>query len=86
MTNPYSGETQASFLSRARKAVAGGIAAGVTALGTALAQAAIDGVVDQNDIWPVIGFTLAGAIVGFAGVYAAPKNANNGEKVSTLTR
>lgn len=68
-------DTQAGFLAKARKAVAGGLAGGVAAAGTAITGALADGVITSGEWWAAAGLTLGGFVIGFAAVYAAPKNA-----------
>ncbi|WP_137843871.1 hypothetical protein [Microbacterium sp. 2FI] len=64
-----------TFLSRSKKAVAGGCAAAAVALGTTLQPAIADGVfVWPDEFWPVATFTVGAFLVGFAGVWAAPAN------------
>lgn len=70
----HADETQASFLARSKKAVAGAIAAGVTAGASAIAGALADGVITTDEWWSALGLIVGGAAVGFAGVWAAPKN------------
>ena len=66
--------TSASFLATAKKALAGGIAGAATAVGGGLATAFADGAFSEADAWTVAGLTIGGFAVGFAAVYAAPKN------------
>ena len=68
-------ESSASFLAKAKKAVAGGIAGAATAIGGGMATAFSDGSFSQADAWTVAGLAVAGFVIGFAAVYAAPKNA-----------
>lgn len=64
------------FLAKSKKAIAGGVTTAAVALGTSLAPAIADGVFEwPGEFWPVATFTIGGFILGFAGVWAAPKNA-----------
>ncbi len=66
-----------SFLARARKAVAGGVAGLATGgLGSAVTAALSDGVVTGAEAWQVAAFAIGGFFVGFGTVFAAPANAN----------
>lgn len=67
--------TPASFWAKTKKAIAGGIAGAATAAGGAISTAFADGDFSQADLWTVIGLAVGGFFVGFAAVYAAPKNA-----------
>lgn len=67
--------TRPSFLARSKKAIAGGITAAAVALGASLPGAIADGVFEwPAEFWPVATFTIGGFVLGFAGVWAAPKN------------
>lgn len=68
--------TRASFLARSKKAIAGGIAAAVTAGGGALTAAATDGGISSTDGWLILGAVVGGFLVGATGVWAAPANAD----------
>lgn len=65
------------FLAKARKALAGGITGAITGgAATALASAFSDGSINGQEAWAILGLTVGGFALGFAGVYAAPKNAD----------
>lgn len=66
---------QTSFLDRSRKALAGGVTGAVAAGGTALTTALVDGSISGGDGWLLLGAVVGGFAVGFAGVWAAPANA-----------
>lgn len=65
-----------TFLQRARKAVAGGIA-GLAAggLGTAISAAISDGQVTGGEVWQIVALAVGGFAVGFGSVFLAPANA-----------
>ena len=63
-----------SFLARSKKAIAGGITGAVAAGSTALTTALADGSFDATDGWVLAGALVGGFFVGFAGVWAAPAN------------
>ena len=65
-----------SFLARSKKAIAGGIT-GLAAggAGAAVSAALADGAVEGAEIWQIVALALGGFLVGFGGVYLAPKNA-----------
>lgn len=65
-----------SFLARSKKAIAGGITGAVAAGSTALTTALGDGVLSGADGWLIAGAVVGGFAVGFAGVWAAPANAD----------
>lgn len=68
-------DSGASFLARARKAVAGGLAGMATGgVGTAVTAALSDGVVTGAEAWQVLAFAVGGFLIGFGTVYAAPAN------------
>lgn len=64
-----------SFLARSKKAIAGGITGAVAAGSTALTTALSDGSINSADGWLIAGAVVGGFAVGFAGVWAAPANA-----------
>lgn len=66
----------ASFFARSKKAIAGGITGAVAAGSTALTSALADGSLSGSDGWLIAGAALGGFAVGFAGVWAAPANAS----------
>lgn len=65
-----------TFLQRARKAVAGGVA-GLAAggLGTAISAAISDGQVTSGEVWQIAALAVGGFALGFGAVFAAPANA-----------
>lgn len=66
------------FLARSRKALAGGITGLVTGTaGTALVAAIADGVISSQEGWTILAAAVGGFLVGFAGVWAAPANAQS---------
>lgn len=69
-------ETKASFLARSKKAIAGGIAAAVTAGGSALTLGLSDGDLNSADAWTIAGAVVGGFFIGFVGVWGAPANAS----------
>lgn len=73
MSNPTN--DKASFLARSKKAIAGGVTGAVAAGSTALTTALADGALDGGDGWLIAGAVIGGFAVGFAGVWAAPANA-----------
>lgn len=66
---------QSSFLSRSKKAIAGGVTGAVASGSTALTAALADGDIQGGDVWLIVGAIVGGFAVGFAGVWAAPANA-----------
>lgn len=66
----------AGFLATVRKAVAGGIVGAITGgAGSAIAAAIGDLTITAAEAWGIAGLLVGGFAVGFAGVYAAPANA-----------
>lgn len=65
-----------SFVARARKAIAGGVAGLATGgLGTAITAAASDGTVTAAEGWQIAAVAVGGFLLGFGAVFAAPANA-----------
>ena len=65
------------FLARSKKALAGGITGALTGGVTGAITAALsDGRIDGSEGWGILAFLVGGFAVGFAGVWAAPKNAD----------
>lgn len=64
------------FIARSKKAVAGAITGAAIAIGAQLPGAIADGVFTVPEFWTVFTFTVGGAVIGFAGVWAAPANAS----------
>lgn len=69
-------DSGASFLAKSRKALAGGITGLVTgSVGTSIAAAISDGTITSGEAWGIVGVAVGGFVLGFAGVWAAPRNA-----------
>lgn len=75
MSTPIPTPDRPSFLARSKKAIAGGITGAVAAGSTALTTALADGALSSADGWLIAGAVVGGFAVGFAGVWAAPANA-----------
>lgn len=65
---------RADFFARSKKALAGGAAGAVTGVGTAFSSAIADGTISEGDAWLIAGAAVGGFVVGFTGVWVAPKN------------
>lgn len=75
-TTPEPVTTGTTFLQRARKAVAGGIAGLATGgIGTAITAAISDGQVTGAEGWQIVAIAVGGFAVGFGSVFLAPANA-----------
>ena len=63
-----------SFLARSRKAIAGAISGASVAILAQLPALISDGAFTGDEFWAALTFALGGAVIGFAGVWAAPAN------------
>ena len=67
---------KAGFFARSKKALAGGITGLLTGGVTGTISTALsDGTISGAEGWQILGFAVGGFVIGFAGVWAAPKNA-----------